>query len=256
MIDTHAHLDSPDYKEDFSAVLKRAAACGVRAIVCVGTDENSSLRAASIAKENPRIWATAGVHPHEAVRVSPTFPQSLKELAILPKIIAIGEIGLDYYRDHSPRDKQRQVFRAQIRIAREMNKPVVIHCRDAYEDLMKIMVEEKIEQVGGVLHCFSGDESFARRSLDLGLYISVAGPVTYPRADRLRDTIRIIPPDRLLVETDAPFLAPQPFRGKRNEPSFICATYDQVAAIKKISFEELRKQCRCNFQRLLGISLP
>ncbi len=148
----------------------------------MGTDENSSLRAASIAKENPRIWATAGgVHPHEAVRVSPTFPQSLKELAILPKIIAIGgEIGLDYYRDHSPRDKQRQVFRAQIRIAREMNKPVVIHCRDAYEDLMKIMVEEKIEQVGGVLHCFSGDESFARRSLDLGLYISVAGPVTYP----------------------------------------------------------------------------
>jgi TatD DNase family protein len=255
LIDTHAHLDFPDFKKDLSAVLERAAARGVSAIVSVGIDEKSSSRAVAIAAETPWIWATVGIHPHESARVTPTFPRSLKELAFLPGVVAIGEMGLDYYRDHSPRDVQQRIFRTQIDVAREVKKPVVIHCRDAYDDLAKIMVEKEIGRVGGILHCFSGDESFARKSLDLGLYISIAGPVTYPRADRLRDVVRMIPLDRLLVETDAPFLTPQPYRGKRNEPSFIHATYERIAALKGISPEELQRQCRRNFQRLLGISI-
>lgn len=256
MIDTHAHLDFPDFKKDLSAVLERAVARGVSAIVSVGIDEKSSSQAVVNAAKIPWIWVAVGVHPHEAARVTSAFPQSLKKLALLPGVVAIGEMGLDYYRDHSPRDIQQKIFRAQINVAHEVNKPVIIHCRDAYEDLMKIMVEEKIDRVGGILHCFSGDESFARRSLDLGLYISIAGPVTYPRADRLRDVVRMIPLDRLLVETDAPFLTPQSYRGKRNEPSFIHATYEYIAALKGISPEELQNQCRRNFQRLMGISIP
>lgn len=255
MIDTHAHLDFPDYKKDFEEVMDRAAETGVQAIVCVGINEKASRRVVELAGQYPQIWATVGVHPHDASKVSPNYLQVLEELSASPRVLAVGETGLDYNRDRSPRDMQKKIFRDQLRLAHKLNKPVVIHCRDAYDDLMEIMVQEDIERIGGVLHCYSGDEDFARKSLDLGLYISIAGPVTYPNAERLREVVKMLPDERLLIETDAPFLAPQFKRGKRNEPSFIRSTYEKVAGLKNLTVPELQIICRENLQRLTGLKV-
>lgn len=255
MIDTHAHLDFSDYKKDFVHVLERAFNNNINGIISVGIDEHSSRKAVDIAEQNPKIWATVGVHPHDSVRVSKHYLHLLKELSASSRVLAIGETGLDYYRDRSPRDIQQKIFREQIRLAIEIDKPVIIHCRDAYEDTLKIVAEERIERVGGILHCFSGDLIFARKSINLGLYISFAGTVTYPNAQRLREVVKEIPPERILIETDSPFLTPQSFRGKRNEPFFIGETYETVASVRNITTEELRKQCRLNLHRLTGLVL-
>ncbi len=255
MIDTHAHLDFPDYKNDFLSVLDRAVENDIKAIVCVGIDERSSRRVVELAGLYPQIWATVGIHPHDASKVSRGYLKALEELAESPRVLAIGEIGLDYHRDRSPRDIQQKIFREQLKLAQKINKPVIIHCREAYKDLTEILMQEDIERIGGVLHCYSGDESFARQSLDLGLYISIAGPVTYPNAHQLREVVKMLPTERLLIETDAPFLAPQPYRGKRNEPSFIQSTYEKVAGLKNISVKELQVICRENLQRLTGIRI-
>ncbi len=256
MIDTHLHLDFPDFRKDFNDVLERASEKGVEAMVCVGIDEDSSGRVLEMANGNPRIWATVGVHPHDAAKASHNYIQKLKKMSEDPRVIAIGETGLDYYRDRSPREIQQRVFREQIGLAREVNKPLVIHCRDAYRDLMDILVHEEAEKIGGILHCYSGDTDFALKSLEKGFYISFTGTITYPNAASLREVVALVPPERILVETDAPFLSPVPFRGKRNEPAFIEATYKKIAEIKKMTFSELQNHCRDNLQRLTGISVP
>lgn len=256
MIDTHLHLDFPDFRKDFDEVLENAFNKGLEAMVCVGIDEDSSRRMVKMANGNSCIWATVGVHPHDAARTSENYIQKLKKMSEDPRVIAIGETGLDYYRDRSPRDVQQRVFREQIALAREVNKPLVIHCRDAYRDLMDILIHEEAEKIGGILHCYSGDTDFALKSLEKGFYISFSGTVTYPNAVSLRDVVALVPPERILVETDAPFLAPVPYRGKRNEPAFIEATYKKVAEIKKMTVSELNSHCRANLQRLTGISLP
>ncbi len=256
MIDTHAHLDFPNFKEDFDAVLQRAEENNIESIVCVGIDEESCFRVVELADTYPHIWATVGVHPHDAQNVSRRYLLLLEELAASPQVIAIGETGLDYNKNRSPRKVQQKVFREQLQLAVRVNKPVVIHCRDAHEDLLKIIVEEGIEQIGGIMHCFSGDKEFARRTLDLGLYISFAGPVTYPKSHRLREVVEEVPLERILLETDCPFLAPQPVRGKRNEPAYVKYVYETVADLKGISVQELHKYCRQNLQSLTGITLP
>ncbi len=255
MIDTHLHLDFPDFRKDFHAVLQRAAASGVEAMICVGIDEPSSLRAVEMANKYHQVWATVGIHPHDAAKASDTSFLRLKKMAEDPRVVAIGETGLDYYRDRSPRDVQQRVFREQISLARETGKPLVIHCRDAYKELMDILVHEEANKVGGILHCYSGDIDFALKSLRMGFYISFSGTVTYPNAANLRDVVSMVPLDRILIETDAPFLSPVPYRGKRNEPSFIEATYKTVAEIKKLTVTELQSHCRLNLQNLTGISL-
>ncbi len=255
MIDTHAHLDFPNYKKDYDEVLERAAAAGVKAIICVGIDEKSSTNAVKLAESTPQLWATVGIHPHDAAKVSDNYQLHLEKLASSERVVAIGETGLDYYKNYSPRHVQQMVLRELMHLAWQVKKPLVFHCRDAYEDLLKILTEEKVENIGGVLHCFSGDKDFARQSLNLGLYISIAGPVTYPNAHRLREVVKYVPLDRILLETDSPFLAPQPQRGKRNEPACVEYIYDEVAQLKQISRLKLQNHCRQNLFHLTGIEI-
>lgn len=253
MIDTHVHLDFPKFHNDFDQVLQRAEDSGVEAMICIGIDEQSCFRVVDLADDYSHIFATVGIHPHDAQNVSRRYLLFLEDLAKLPQVVALGEMGLDYFKNYSPHHVQQQVFREQLQLAAKINKPVIIHCRDAYEDLLKILVEENIQQVGGILHCFSGDAEIARRSLDLGLYISFAGPVTYPKSAKLREAVQEVPLDRILLETDCPFLAPQPVRGKRNEPAFVKYVYEEVANLKNISTTELHTHCRQNIQRLTNI---
>ncbi len=252
MIDTHAHLYFPDYRHNLPEVMDRAVKAGVRQFICVGIDEKTSRQSVKMAEKDPRIWATVGVHPHDAARVSPRYLSELEKLAASPRVCAIGETGLDYYRDRSPREQQEYVFRAQINLARHLKKPVVIHCRDAYGKLLEIITAEKISETGGVVHCYSGDRQFARQALNMGLYISIAGPVTYPRSQSLRSVVKMIPLDRILLETDAPFLTPQPWRGQKNEPSYIKATYEAVAEIKEVPLTRLIEACRENARTLFA----
>lgn len=255
MIDSHCHLDFPEYEGKIAGILKRAADRGVAAVVCVGTNEESSRKCSAIASEFAPVWAAVGVHPHDASRVSDGYISRLKKMARSPLVLAIGETGLDYYRRISPASAQQKVFRDQLRLARELDKPVIVHCRDAHTHVLDILREDKVKQVSGIMHCFSGDMDFARRILDLGLYISMAGPVTYPNSFRLREIAKMLPLDRILVETDAPFLTPQPYRGKRNEPAFIQANYAQIALVKQIPVEVLIDACRQNAFNLLGLNL-
>jgi len=255
LIDTHAHLDFPDFKDEIKGVMERADHNGVKGVICVGISEKSSSDVLDIAGQYSQIWASAGIHPHDANNVSERYESVLEKLALSPQVVAIGETGLDYFKDRAPRELQQNVFRAQLRLALKVQKPVIIHCRDAYQELMKIMKEENIEQVGGILHCFSGDENFARQSLELGLYISFGGIITYPKAHRLREVVKIVPLDRIFVETDSPFLTPQPMRGKRNEPAYVKYNYDQIASLKNITREYLQTHCRRNLTNLFNITL-
>lgn len=254
MIDSHCHLDFTEYEGKIARVLERAAERGVSAVICIGTCEESSHRCVEIASDFEQVWASVGIHPHGVSRASDRYASELIKLARSPRVLAIGETGLDYYRRISPAPVQQKVFREHIRMARELNKPAIVHCRDAHDDVLAILEAEEVSQVGGIMHCFSGDMNFARRILDLDMYISIAGPVTYPNSARLREVVKMLPLDRILVETDAPFLTPQPYRGKRNEPAYIHATYEHIALIKQIPVEVLINACRLNAFNLLGLS--
>jgi len=234
-------------------MLRRARAAGVRWMVNIGTDLDTSWQAVGIAEVDPDIYASVGVHPHDAAEADEGVFKTLEELATRSKVVAIGETGLDYYRNLSPRDVQATVFRRQLALAREIGKPVIIHCRDAHHDLLQILREERANKIGGVVHCFSGNVQFAEASLDLGFYISIAGPVTYPNARKLPEVIKVVPEDRLVIETDCPFLPPQPYRGKRNEPSYLPITAQRVAEIKGRSVGELGELMTQNALRLFRI---
>jgi len=253
LIDTHAHLDNQKFKDDLPEVLRRADEAGISHIITIGCDLESSRQSCTLAATHQPLYAAVGVHPHEAASVNPESLEELRQLAGRDKVVAIGEIGLDYYRDHCPRDIQRQAFRSQLELARELGLPVIIHDRDAHDDVLEILRQAKAEEIGGVLHCFSGNAELAQACMDMGFFISFAGPLTYPRNEELRAVARSIPTEYLLVETDAPYLAPQKFRGKRNEPAHMRQTAEKLAELKGVSVDDLSRITRLNSVRLFGV---
>jgi TatD DNase family protein len=250
LVDTHAHLDFSNFDSDRVAVLQKAADLGLKLIVNVGCDLLSSQKSVSLAAQYPFVYAAVGIHPHDAARAPVDYLSRLEEMARSPKVVALGEMGLDFYRDRSPRPVQRDVFRRQLKLARKINLPVIIHARDAHDEVLRILEEEGLPTAGGVMHCFSGDLELAKKCLELGLYISIAGPVTYSRSNTLREVAEAVPMERLLIETDAPFLAPEPLRGKRNEPANVAFVAEKVAALRGISSEILGNKCLENARRL------
>jgi len=256
LFDTHAHLHFPDYADDLDAVLERARGAGVRGMVTIGTDRESNQAVVEMARRLPDVWATVGIHPHDAGdAVEADFAEMEKLARSEAKVVGFGEMGLDFYRNLSPPEAQREVFRRQISMARELGKPLVIHCRDAHEEALAILAEERAKEIGGVMHCFSGDVPIARRCLDLGLFISLAGPVTYKNARALPEVARFVPEDRLVVETDCPYLPPTPHRGKRNEPAYVALTAAFVAGLRGITPDALGVAVTANAATLFGITL-
>ena len=253
LFDTHAHLHFPEFADDLGAVLARARAAGVRRVLTIGTNVETSRAAVALAAREPDVWASVGVHPHDAGEADATALAEIEELAAEPRVVGIGETGLDFFRNLSPRDAQERVFRAQLALARRVGKPVIVHCRDAHEATLAILAEERVDEPGGVMHCFSGDVEIARRCLGLGLLISLAGPVTYPKARALPEVARFVPGDRLVVETDCPFLPPQPYRGKRNEPAYLAITAARVAELRGESLQTLAARTSENAAKLFGL---
>ena len=253
IIDSHAHLQFDQYGADLDEVLARATEAGVEKIITVGTDLDSSRAAVKLAARYPQIYATVGVHPHDATTLTPDVVRELKELAQQPKVVAIGETGLDYYYGHSPRDAQVESFRQQLRLAQETNLPVIVHSRDAKEETLQCL-QETTPVRKGVLHCFTGDLDMAQRAIALGLYISFSGILTFHNAGSLRDVAASIELGRLLIETDCPFLAPTPYRGTRNEPAYVTRVAEQVhAAIPAVTLEQVRQSTRQNTMELFRL---
>jgi TatD DNase family protein len=250
LVDSHCHLDDEKYAEDREAVIERALAAGVDRMMAIGTgDGPADLETAiRLADRYPGFYASIGVHPHDAAKAtSDTFDRML-DLAAHPKVLAIGEIGLDYHYDFSPRETQRNVFLRQLVVAQEQEKPIVIHTREAWADTMAILREHYSGE--GIFHCFTGGPDEAREALSLGFYLSFGGVLTFPKAEPVREAALITPLDRLLLETDAPYLAPVPHRGKRNEPAFMVETARKLAALRGMAVEELADATTKNFERL------
>lgn len=232
MFDSHAHLQDGKLKNDLENVLKRARDAGVARITCIGYDMESSQEAVGLARKFKQVYATVGVHPHDAKTMNPEVKEKLKNLARDPKVVAIGEIGLDYYRDLSPREKQKEAFIEQILLAQEIGKPIVIHDRDANQDVMEIIKKYKAGKNGGIMHCYSGNLPLAMEAVQNGFYISFAGPLTYKNARRSHEVVVKVPMERLLVETDCPYLTPEPLRGRINEPANVRYTVEKMAALR------------------------
>ncbi len=261
-IDSHAHLDGKRFDSDRNEVVDRARAAGVETILAIGIGDGPGTLdcAIKLAERFPNIYATTGIHPHEAELAKEADFDQMEQLARHPKVIAWGEIGLDYFYDHSPRDVQAQVFIRQMELARAAKLPIVIHCRasegsdNAWDDTMRFLREHWASSgLGGILHCFSGTLDHAKAALDLGFMISFAGNITFPKAQALRDVAKQIPIDRMLVETDSPFLAPAPHRGKRNEPAFVVETARQLGEIRGVSTEDIGATTTENFYRFFSL---
>jgi TatD DNase family protein len=253
LIDTHAHLEMSEFNDDREDVIKRAREAGVEYIVTIGTTVESSRDAVLLAEKHDCIYAAIGIHPHEVKDVLHPSYEMIRHLAKHKKVVAYGEIGLDYHYEHSPRTDQKKKFRDMLREARELDLPVIIHDREAHEDTLRIISEEWSPDLGGVMHCFSGDIEMANKLIELGFCISIAGPVTFPKAEALREVVRQVPIEHMLVETDAPYLAPQPARGKRNEPAFVRHTAEAVARIKGLTFDDVARITSFNAMQLFGI---
>ena len=252
LFDTHAHLDDSRLYDDIDGVLERAVAAGVMRIATIGCDWQSSLFAVRLAERySGRIYAAIGVHPHEAKDYSEETAEKLYQLALLPQVVAWGEIGLDFHYDHSPRDVQRRVFRAQIALAKEVGKPMIIHDREAHEEVLAILHEEKAQT--GIFHCFSGSWEMAKICLNLGFYISFAGPVTFSNSRKLQDIAANVPLDRILVETDCPYLSPEPWRGRPNQPAHVAYVAEKLAAIRGLSGDEMAAITTANACRIYDI---
>jgi TatD DNase family protein len=250
LVDSHCHLDDGQFDADRDETIARARAAGVETMMAIGTgngppDLEVAVRLADL---YPFILATIGVHPHYAAKATEETFDRLRELASHPKVQAIGEIGLDYHYDFSPRDVQRTVFEQQLALAAAAGKPVVIHTREAWEDTLAVLRSHW--QGSGIMHCFTGDERQARQALDLGFHLAFGGVLTFPKAEDVRQAARITPADRLLVETDCPYLAPVPRRGKRNEPAFLVETVRRLAEVRGLLPEEIAEQTTGNFERL------
>ncbi len=251
--DSHAHLNDPQFADDLPEVLAAAKENGIAKIAVVGFDWESSKQAVALARQYREIYGIVGVHPHDADGFCDETEESLRTWAKEDKVVAIGEIGLDYYRDLSPRAIQQIVFRRQLAIARDLDLPFSIHSRDAMEDVLKILKEEKQGAYQGILHCYSGSYEQARILLDLGFHISFAGPVTYPNSKKLPEIAAKIPLERILIETDCPYLSPQPRRGKRNEPANVRFVAEKIAEIRGIPVEAVAEATYKNACRLFRI---
>jgi TatD DNase family protein len=256
LIDSHAHIDFPQFADDREAMFDRARAAGVETLLAIGTGPGPERPDAAIpyAEQHDWIYATIGVHPHEAKLVTPEHLGRLTQLAKHPKVIAWGEIGLDYFYDHSPRDVQDRVFREQLALAHQANLPIIIHCRDAWPDTLTVLREVwKPTGLGGILHCFTSTLEDAQRGLDMGFLISFAGNSTYPKAANIRDVAKALPLEKILIETDAPFLAPQGYRGKRNEPAYVGEVAKAIASVRNLATEEVATATATNFRRFFKL---
>lgn len=256
LVDSHAHLDDKDFDADREAVLERARAAGVLYLLAIGGGAKPEELGAAIALAERHEWvyATVGVHPHDARHFTDSHFDALRRLARHPKVLALGEIGLDYHYDNSPREAQKQALIRQLELAKESNRPVVIHCREAWPDLREIVASHwKPAGPGGILHCFSGGREDAFQFLDWGFLVSFAGNLTFKNAEGLRAVAREVPLDRLLTETDSPYLAPVPYRGKRNEPAYVREVTRQLAALHGLSEEEMGRQVVGNFTRFFRL---
>jgi len=261
-VDSHAHLEGHRYDTDREQVISRAREGGIETIVAIGNGDGPVNFDCGIllAEKYEFVYATIGIHPHEAKLADQAAFDRMEQLAKRPKVIAWGEIGLDYYYDHSPRELQQQVFLKQMELARAANLPIVIHCRpsdnseNAWDDCLRLISEQWLPSgLGGVMHCFTGNAEQAKRSLDMGFMISFAGNVTFPKAQQIRDAARMVPMDRMLIETDSPFLAPIPYRGKRNEPMFVKEVARQIGELHGFSADEIGHQTTQNFYRFFSL---
>jgi TatD DNase family protein len=253
LVDSHCHVDHAQFDADREAVIERALAAGVTSLMAIGTGEGPPDLEAGVrlADRCACFYATVGVHPHDAAKATPETFVKLRELVRHPKVLAVGEIGLDYHYDFSPRDVQQAVFRRQLEIAVEAGKPVVIHTREAWADTMSVLRGGQLPAIdAGVMHCFTGDEEQAREALALGFHLAFGGVLTFPKAEALRQAARIAPAERILLETDCPYLAPVPHRGKRNEPGFLVDTARKLAEVRGVSLERIADVTTRNFERL------
>ena len=262
-IDSHCHLDGPRFDSDREQVIARARAAGIANMLAIGTGDGPGTLdcAIQIAEQHDFVYATIGIHPHEAKLAKDSDFAELEQLARRPKVIAWGEIGLDYYYDHSPREIQKSVFICQMDLAKATKLPIVIHCRpsdnseNAWDDCLELIEQHwKPSGLGGILHCFTGTWPHAKRALDVGFMISFAGNVTFPKAQQIRDVALQVPLDRMLIETDSPYLAPVPYRGKRNEPAFVKETARQIGELRGLSTEEAGQRTAENFYRFFGLN--
>lgn len=251
-IDSHCHLNYDDFEGDLDQVIERAKAVGIEKMLTICTDLNEAQSILDLADSRQELWCTVGVHPHEAKTAldQGDIYQGLKHFTQFDKVIGLGETGLDYYYEHSPKLEQQSAFEAHIQLSKETGLPLIVHTRDAEEDTIEWL---KREQISGVIHCFSGSAWLAKQSLDLGFYISISGIATFNKAEDIRQTIKSVPLDRLLVETDAPYLAPVPKRGQRNEPAFMIFTAQKVAELKGVSMDKLAEATTNNFKRLFKV---
>jgi TatD DNase family protein len=267
VIDTHAHLDSSAFDGDRDEVIRRAREAGVVHIINPGTGVSASQAAIALAEASPVIYAAVGIHPHDTETFTEATAEKLRVLAAHPRVVAIGEIGLDFYRDYSPRDAQEEAFRVQLALAGRLDKPVIVHDREAHTEVLEALGQWSATSArpnrehhtagdhvpDGVLHCFSGTLDMALEAIDLGFYIGIDGPVTFRRASRLRALVRELPLDSLVIETDCPYLTPEPFRGRRNEPAHVCLVAQAVAEAKGLSFEEVATTTTANALRLFRL---
>ena len=253
IIDSHCHVDSPQFHADREAVIDRALAAGVECMLAIGSGDGPPDLEAGIrlADKHDAFLASIGVHPHDASKVTSETYRHLEQLTRHPKVVAFGEIGLDYHYDHSPRQVQHDVFIQQMRLASDARKPIIIHTREAWADTFALLQQHWAPTgLGGIIHCFSEGPTEAQQALSIGFHISIAGVVTFPKALALQEAARTVPADRLLIETDAPFLAPVPHRGKRNEPSYVLETAKQLARLRGVTIEEIAQTTANNFRRL------
>lgn len=253
LFDTHVHLNAEQFSEDLNEVIDRARMEGVQNMVVVGFDRPTILKAMELIEEYDFIYASIGWHPVDAIDMRDEDLVWIEELAKHPKVVAIGEMGLDYYWDKSPKDVQKDVFRKQIQLAKKLKLPIVIHNREATADIVTILKEENAAEVGGIMHCFSGSVEVAKECVEMNFYISLGGPVTFKNAKKPKEVAQEIPLNKLLIETDCPYLAPHPYRGKRNEPSYVKLVAEQIAELKGLSYEEVSQVTTENAKILFGI---
>ncbi|MGG0795301.1 TatD family hydrolase [Brevibacillus laterosporus] len=253
LFDTHAHLNAEQFDEDRDEVIARAKENGVSTIVNVGFNRETIPTTMELAEKYDFIYAVVGWHPQDAITMKEQDLEWLEELSKHPKVVGLGEMGLDYYWDTSPRDVQAEVFRKQIRLARKLQMPIIIHDRDAHQDIIEILREEKAGEVGGIMHCFSGSYELAKMALDMNFYISFGGPLTFKNAKRPKEVAAKIPLERILIETDCPYLTPHPFRGKRNESAYVKFVAEEMAQIHGLPYEELAKITANNARHLFNI---
>jgi len=251
LFDSHAHLNDHRLYKNLEGVLEHAYEAGVSRIICPGYDIESSKLAVEIAQKYEMVWAAVGIHPHDAKLLNDDALNELKSLAQHKRTVAIGETGLDFYRNLSPREAQEESFRKHIRLAKELSLPIIVHDRDSGKECLRILVDEGIPSAGGVFHCFSQNADFARGIIDAGLHIGIAGTVTFDKSGKLKSVVESVPLNRLLIETDAPYLTPEPFRGRRNnEPAMVKLVAEKIAEIRKTDFAQIAKATRENAERL------